>query len=190
MIKEVAEFLEKLNEVLDEWESLAYKPNDVRELENVLENFYDNNMLEVRDVGRFDIDVTLSIEQENELYDIAQQFKDKDIYLEDLEKKFESAKGKHDIETLEDYAEFIDEKTIFENSVISSSKMSYYEYEALLERASKDKRRTEKSTNKMIEDAYLNQGLEGSDLYDFIYDKLSTKNSNRKQPKKSNRSRK
>lgn len=180
MIQEIAEFLEAMNSVLDEWEGLAYKPNKVRELESLLENFYDNNSLEVRDAGRFDTDVTLTDKQENELFDIAKKFQDEDIYLEDLESKFESAQGKHDIETLEDYAEFIDEKTIFENSVLSSSKLSYYEYEALMERASKDKRRTVISTNKLIEDAYLNQGLEGSDLYDFIYDKLTTKKSNRR----------
>ena len=171
----IGEFMEKLNDVLNDWEDLEYKPNAVTQVENMLDNFYSNNLIEVNDSGRFDTDLSLTEEQQDELYNIAQFAQNQDIYLEDFEAKFESAQGKHGLETLEDYAEFVDLKTRFEDSILSSSKLSYYEYEALQKKASKDKRRTESGTNKMIREAFLNKGLTGSDLYDYVYKKLSKK---------------
>lgn len=171
--KAVSELFEALNDVLNDWEDLDYKPNAVKQVEDMLDRFYNQNMLEVRDSGRFDTDVSLTTEQENELYDIAQHAVNEDIYLEDFEKKFESAQGKHGLETIEQYSEFIDEKTRYEDSILSSSKMTYYEYEALQKKASKDKRRTSKGTDKMIRDAFLDKGLTGSDLYDYVYKRLS-----------------
>ena len=169
----VQEFMEGLNDVLNDWEDLDYKPNDVRQVEEMLDRFYDQNSIDVSDTGRFNTDINYSEEQIAELYDIADFAKNQEIYLEDLESKFKKAKGKHGISTLEDYASFIDKKTRFENSVISSSKISYYEYEALQRKASKDKRRTVEGTDKRIENAFLKKGLTGSDLYDFVYKQLS-----------------
>lgn len=171
----ISEYMEALNDVLNDWEDLDYKPNAVSQVENMLDNFYSNNLLEVKDSGRFDTDISLTTEQQDELYNIAQFAQNQDIYLEDFEAKFESAQGKHGLETIEDYAEFIDLKSRFEDSILSSSKLSYYEYEALQKKASKDKRRTENSTNKMIREAFLNKGLTGSELYDYVYKRLSKK---------------
>lgn len=164
-----------LNDVMDEWEGLDYKPNAITQIEDTLERFYKDNNIDTYDVGRFDTDLRLSEEQINELADIADMAQNQDIYLEDLESKFEKAQGKADIESLEDYARFIDDKTAFEDSVISSSKISYYEYEDLMKHALKDKRRNESSVNKMIIEAYTQKGLEGSDLYDFVWNKTRKK---------------
>lgn len=171
--KAVAEFFESLNSVLDEWQDLAYKPNAVNQIVDTLERFYKDNNIDANDVGRFDSDIIATQEQIEELYDIAKMASEKDIYLEDFEEKFEKAQGKADIETLEDYAEFVDNKTQFEDSVLSSTKMSYYEYEDLMEHALKDKRRTEKSVNDMIVQAFTEKGKTGSDLYDYIWSKTS-----------------
>ena len=171
----VGELMDKLNEVIDEWQDLDYKPNSITQIEDTLERFYNDNNIDTYDVGRFDTSLVLSEEQINELADIADMAQNQDIYLEDFEKKFESAQGKADIETLEDYAKFVDNKTQFEDSIISSSKMSYYEYEDLMKHALKDKRRSEESVNKMIIDAYTKKGLEGSDLYDFVWNKTRKK---------------
>lgn len=171
----VGELMEKINDVMDEWQDLDYKPNSITQIEDTLERFYKDNNIDTYDVGRFDTDLELSEEQINELADIADMAQKQDIYLEDLESKFEKAQGKADIETLEDYAKFIDNKTEFEDSILSSSKMSYYEYEDLMKHALKDKRRNEASVNKMIIEAYTKKGLEGSVLYDFVWNKTRKK---------------
>lgn len=171
--KEVAEFMEILNDVMNEWENLAYKPNSINQAEEMLQRFYEDNNIETNDTGRFDTDLSLTEEQINELYDIADSIQKKDIYLEDFEDKFQSAQGKQGIETIEDYAEFVDDKTEFENSVIGSSKMSYYEYEDLLKTASnKSKWYTKDRVDKMIENAFLNKGKTGGELYDYMFNKL------------------
>lgn len=171
--KPLAEFMEQLNDVMNEWEDLAYKPNSINQAEEMLQRFYEDNNIETNDTGRFDTDLSLTEEQINELYDIADAIQKKDIYLEDFEDKFNSAQGKQGIETLEDYAEFVDDKTAYEDSVLGSSKMSYYEYEDLLKTASnKSKWYTEERVNKMIENAFLKTGKTGGELYDFMFNKL------------------
>lgn len=170
----ISEFMEKINDVLDEWEDLSYKPNSVRQVEDMLDRFYTENNLDARDFGRFDTDLTLNDDQIEELRDIATTAYDKDIWLEDFESKFEKAKGKHDLNTLEDYADFADKNQRFSDSVLSSSKMNYYAYEALVKKAQKKGYwYSEKRVNKMIENAFLNKGKEGEDLYNYIYTKLS-----------------
>lgn len=171
-----AEFMEKMNDVLNDWEDMSYKPNAVKQVEDTIKRFYDNNNIEVRDDGRFDTNIELESESQlEEMTNIAQMSYNQDIWLDDLESKFEKAQGKHGLQTMEDYTRFIDAKTKFENSVLSSSKMSYYEYEALQKKASKDKRRNPKSTDRMIEDVFLKKGLTGNDLYDYVYKRLSKK---------------
>ena len=170
----IAEFMEKINDVLNDWEDLSYKPNSVRQVEDTLDRFYTENNLEARDFGRFDTDLNLNDDQIEELRDIAMSAYDKDIWLENFESKFEKAKGKHDIETLEDYADFADKNQRFSDSILSSSKMNYYAYEALVKKAQKKGSwYSEKRVNRMIENAFLNKGKEGEDLYNFIYNKLS-----------------
>lgn len=169
--QDVSELFEQLNDVMNDWQDLSYKPNSINQIEDKLERFYKDNHIDVNDVGRFDSDVKMTEEQINELYDIAVMASKQDIYLEDFEAKFEKAKGKADIETLEDYAEFVDNKTQFEDSVLSSTKMSYYEYEDLLEHALKDKRRTEKGVQDLIIEAFTQKGKTGNDLYDYIWNK-------------------
>lgn len=169
----IAEYMEQINNVLNDWEDLAYKPNSVNQIEEMLDRFYTDNNIEVDDSGRFNTDVQLTEQQAEELLSIADKASDMDIYLEDFENKLDKAQGKHDIETLEDYAEFVDDKTAFENSVIGSSKMSYYEYEDLLKTArNKSKWYTEDRVNKMIENAFLNKGKTGDELYDYMFKKL------------------
>ena len=169
----IAEFMEKINDVMNDWEDLAYKPNSINQVEEMLGRFYNDNNIEVDDNGRFNTDVQLTEQQAQELLDIANKASDMDIYLEDFENKFDKAQGKQGIETLENYAEFVDDKTAYEDSVIGSSKMSYYEYEDLLKTASnKSKWYTEDRVNKMIENAFLNKGLTGNDLYDYMFSKL------------------
>lgn len=169
----IAEYMEKINDVLNDWEDLAYKPNSINQVEEMLERFYNDNNIEVDDSGRFNTDVQLTEQQAEELLAIADKASDMDIYLEDFENKFDKAQGKQGIETLENYAEFVDDKTAFENSVIGSSKMSYYEYEDLLKTAhNKSKWYTEDRVNKMIENAFLNEGKTGDELYDYMFKKL------------------
>lgn len=169
----IAEFMEQINDVMNDWQDLAYKPNSINQVEEMLGRFYEDNNIEVDDNGRFNTDVQLTEQQAQELLDIANKASDMDIYLEDFENKFDKAQGKQGIETLEDYAEFVDDKTAYEDSVIGSSKMSYYEYEDLLKTASnKSKWYTEDRVNKMIENAFLNKGLTGNDLYDYMFSKL------------------
>lgn len=169
----IAEYMEKINDVLNDWEDLAYKPNSINQVEEMLERFYNDNNIEVDDSGRFNTDVQLTEQQAEELLAIADKASDMDIYLEDFESKFDKAQGKQGIETLEDYAVFVDDKTAFENSVIGSSKMSYYEYEDLLKTArNKSKWYTEDRVNKMIENAFLNKGKTGDELYDYMFKKL------------------
>lgn len=169
----IAEYMEQINDVLNDWEDLAYKPNSINQVEEMLERFYNDNNIEVDDSGRFNTDVQLTEQQAEELLAIADKASDMDIYLEDFENKFVKAQGKHGIETLENYAEFVDDKTAFENSVIGSSKMSYYEYEDLLKTArNKSKWYTEDRVNKMIENAFLNKGKTGDELYDYMFKKL------------------
>lgn len=169
----IAEFMEQINDVMNDWQDLAYKPNSINQVEEMLERFYDDNNIEVSDSGRFNTDVQLTEQQALELLDIANKASDMDIYLEDFENKFDKAKGKQGIETLENYAEFVDDKTAYEDSVIGSSKMSYYEYEDLLKTArNKSKWYTEDRVNKMIENAFLNKGKTGGELYDYMFKKL------------------
>lgn len=169
----IAEFMEKINDVLNDWQDLAYKPNSINQVEEMLDRFYTDNNIEVSDSGRFDTDVQLTEQQAEELLSIADKASDMNIYLEDFENKFDKAQGKHDIETIEDYAEFVDNKTQFEDSTLSSSKMSYYEYEDLLKTArNKSKWYTEVRVNKMIENAFLKKGKTGSELYDYIFKKI------------------
>ena len=171
--KPIADYMEQLNDVMNDWQDLAYKPNSIKQVEEMLSRFYENNNIEVDDNGRFNTDVQLTEQQAQELLDIANKASDMDIYLEDFENKFDKAQGKQGIETLEDYAEFVDDKTAYEDSVIGSSKMSYYEYEDLLKTArNKSKWYTEDRVNKMIENAFLKTGKSGGELYDYMFNKL------------------
>lgn len=163
-IKALNDRLDEVNDNLLEWDNLGYTPNAVKEGNQLLDNFFEQHDRS-----------NLSTDEAEELTDILDKIESSDYKVESLEAKFEKAQGKHGLDTMEDYAKFIDQKTRFEDSILASSQMSYYEYEALQQKARKKGRwYSERRVNNMIANAYLKHGKEGDNLYEFIYDKLST----------------
>lgn len=156
----------EVNENLQEWDKYNYTPNAVREGNQLLDDFF-----AVHDLN------DLSTDAQDELNDILDKIEKSDYKVESLEAKFDKAKGKHGLETMEEYTEFIDAKERFNDKVLASSGLSYYEYEALQQKALKrDRRRTERSIDRLITEAYTVQGKEGDSLYEYIYDKVSQPN--------------
>lgn len=183
IISEATNKLLEVREEIDKWDDLGYKPNIINNAEKDLNDFFKNHS---------EHDLTES--EADELNDILDNIQRQDYKLDSFEAKFEKAKGKRDnINTIEEYAEFVDKKTVFENEILSSSKLSYYDYEELQKKAKKtDRRRTWNSIDKMIEKAYLDTGKTGDDLYDYVYDRVSvkpTRNSPKAKRRKSNRRR-
>lgn len=182
IISEATNKLLEVREEIDKWDDLGYKPNIINNAEKDLNDFFNKHN-----------EHDLSESEADELNDILDNIQRQDYKLDSFEAKFEKAKGKRDINTIEDYAEFVDKKTVFENEILSSSKLSYYDYEELQKKAKKtDRRRTWNSIDKMIEKAYLDTGKTGDDLYDYVYDKVSikpTRNSPKAKKRKSNRRR-
>lgn len=184
----------KLNQVLNDWKGLSYKPNDVRIAENMLEQFYDWTGKDVKNPYRFNLRMKYTDDQQDELRDIALAIYDMDIYqtdlrkkfrrqrakdskqtfegyVDDISKKFEKAHGKHGIQTFEEYVEFIDKKNRFMNMAFNSSALNYYQYEKLLNRA-KSAKVTQDELDDMIYAQYQKNGATHDKLYKYIYKAL------------------
>ena len=172
-IKEYRQLFSQLNKALDEWDALGVKPNDVRYAENMLNQFYEWVGKEPKNPDRFSSRLKLDDDQMEELEEIAQAIANMDIYASDeydesFIKKFEKVKGKHNIETIEDYKNFIDGQQRFKDNVLIASVMDWYEYEKLTMKANK-KGWNEERLNTLIIDVYQKYGYEGEQLYEFVY---------------------
>ena len=170
----ISERMDAINETLDAWAGSSYKPNSVRQAEQMIKQF--NRRHKIKS-NRFDSNMELGELDEINADTIIDAIEDSEIYIEDLEAKFygtstsEGAQGKAGIDTFEDYTRFIDNKTRFENKIISSGKISYYEYEVLSKKA-KAHEISQKALDERIRYAYLKKGLEGEMLYDWIYSRI------------------
>ena len=172
----------RVNQVLNDWNNVDYKPQAVQRAENLLEKFYMKHDKNYKQVDRFNLRGGYTKREQNELFKIAQKIvKDDNVYLEDLKKKFRSAQGKHDIQTFDEYVDFINKKEIFAGEALVASSLSYYEFEELKRKADKAGV-SEADLFKMIKRKYKKSGMIHSDLYDFIYkelDKLQKKDNKR-----------
>lgn len=166
-----------LNKFIRKWNKYGGKPMILRKYENLLEQFYEWSGKTPKEDNVFNLRVKLNEDQQDEFFDIAYSFAqeiEEDTLRydpDDLYGKFLKAQGKHGIETLQDYVDFIDQKTIFSKEQVISSSMSYYEYEKLMERA-RTKGVSQETLNQDITRMYLIEGLKGDALYEFIYKNL------------------
>lgn len=172
--KEQKDALRKLNRELKQWDTLGYRPNEVRRVENLLEDLYSWMGKKPKENDKFNLRVKYNQDQLDELLDIAESVDTDDIDFKKFKNKFKKAKGKHDLNTLEEYAKFVDKKTKFMDNALASSVLSYYEYEKLMIRAT-SKKYTQEDLMKMIKKKYDKDGSTGDALYTYIYKKLGRK---------------
>lgn len=176
-IKEYKKLFREINKNLNEWNKLGSKPNEVRYAESLLSAFYESIGKSPKVDDRFNLRIKYTEEQQEELEEIAQAVANFDniepttLYDKKFIEKFKKAKGKADINTIEDYVKFIDRKNIFEQERLLSSVLSWYEYNELLKRT-KDKDLTSDDLNSMIVNTYKRKGLQHDTLYEYIYRKL------------------
>lgn len=173
MTKETRALFNELNELFDDWEKYGTAPNGIRQAQNQLEQFYEWIGKEPKENDRFSTRMSFDEEQLDELRAIANSVLDSDLNFDPdaLYQKYQKAHGKHGIMSFDDYIDFLDGKEIFSKEKVISSSMSYYEYEKLLQRATK-KNVSRETLDEMITKEYLENGLKGEDLYEFIYKNL------------------
>lgn len=167
----------EVNQLFDDWDKYGVAPNGIRQARNQLEQFYDWAGKDPKQNDKFNTHMKFNADQINEMRDIATSVLDSDLNFDPdaLYKKYQKAHGKHGIMSFEDYVDFLDGKEIYSKEKVISSSMSYYEYEKLLQRAT-SKKVSRETLDKMITKQYLENGLKGEDLYEFIYEHLRPKN--------------
>lgn len=180
--KEYKSLMKELNKTLDDWDELGVKPNEVRQAEHMLELFYEWSGKNPKDTARFSTRLKLTDEQQEELEQIAQSFVNMDIfadehYKENFLKAWERAK-QHGFENIEEYKNFIDAKERFEKEKLIASIMSYYEYEMIKRKYSRNHKNeiSEEDLNKLILNIYKSTGKEGEELYEFVYKNINKYN--------------
>ena len=180
-IKEERKFLNQLNKVLDDWKGKG-RSNDVRMIESELQEFYESIGKNPKQENRFNTRLKLTEEQADELYNIAQQAMESDIYYEEWESKFEgyeeltdedvtkfeSLEGKYGIETFQHFVDFYEKMNRFKTDRVISSVLSSSQY-ASLARQAEENGMDEEELEERIYFEYSLQGLEQDDLYEFIY---------------------
>lgn len=168
----------KLNRVMNEWNNISLKPNDVRKAENQLEQFYDWMGKDIKNPYRFNLRVKYNQDQLDELQRIASSIVNDDIYFEDFNKKFKKARGKHGIQSLEQYIDFIEKKNRFNDMAFNSSALSYYQYERLLNRA-QSAGLSQEQLDKRIYRYYKKTGFKKEKLYEYVYKRIKPKRGKR-----------
>ena len=173
MNKQERALFKEVNKLFKDWNKYGYAPNGVRQAQNQLEQFYEWANKKPKNNDLISTRMKFTDDQLDELTEIAKSVLDSDINFDPdaLYDKYQKAHGKHGIYSFEDYIDFLDQKEIFSKEKVISSSMSYYEYEKLLQRATK-KKVSRETLDDMIEHEYMINGLKGEDLYDFIYKSL------------------
>ena len=180
-IKEERKFLNALNKTLDDWKGKG-RSNAVRMVESELKDFYESIGKNPKQENRFNTRLKLTEEQAEELYSIAQQALESDIYFEDYEykyegfdkieekdiKKFESLEGRYGIDTFQDFIDFTDMMKRFKNDRLMNSILSSSQYASLVRQA-ESHGMDEDELEEHIYFEYSLQGIEYDDLYEFIY---------------------
>lgn len=180
--KEYKQLFSQLNKVLDEWEQLGVKPNEVRQAEHMLELFYEWSGKNPKNKDRFSTRLKLTDDQQEELEQIAQSFVNMDIFVdeqyeENFLKAWESAKNNpnNNFKNIEDYKNWVDAKDRFEQERLLSSVMNYYEYEMIKRKYSRKYKQeiNEDDLKELILNVYKSSGMEKEDLYEFIYKNIN-----------------
>lgn len=180
-IKEERKFFNALNKTLDDWKGKG-RSNDVRMIESELKDFYKSIGKSPKYEDRFNTRLKLTEEQADELYGIAKQALNSDIYYEEWEERFEGyeeltdeevehfqrIQGKYGVETFQDFVDFYESMNRFKTDRVMTSILSSSQYASLIRQA-EEKGMDEDELEGRIYFEYKLQGIENDELYEFIY---------------------
>lgn len=175
--KVLQKFTRKINKALDEWRKYGVSNNDVRYAESLLASFHETEGKKLKKDDRINARMNLTQDAMDEYIDLIVTISEMDIFMgdiydEEIMKRFEKAKGKHGIDNLQDYIDFIDDKNTFMKENVISSVLSWYEYEELKYQNMKYGNLTQDELDKKILEVYYDKGFKGEELYDFIFENI------------------
>lgn len=191
MRAETRRLLNKLNDVLDEWDDYNLTSNKINQTKDMIEEFYNKYGKEVKNNERFSTRIKLNNEQEEELLNIAESMAlDDRSYVETYEDEFDEIdtlsydkpinidafnKMKEQypeyFDDLQDYIHFFDRINNFKDDKVLSSILSSDQYVSLMNYGSSDF--DENELDKMLVTEYEQTGMKGKSLYEKILGMIS-----------------
>lgn len=191
MRAETRRLLNKLNDVMDEWDDYNLTSNKINQTKDMIEEFYSKYGKEVKNNERFSTRIKLNDAQEEELLNIAESMAmDDRSYVETYEDEFDELdtlvydkpinidgynKMKEQypeyFEDLQDYIHFFDRINNFKDDKLLSSILSSDQYVSLMNYGSSDF--DENELDKMLVTEYESSGIKGKSLYEKILEMIS-----------------
>lgn len=191
MRPETRRLLNKLNEVLDEWDDYNLTSNKINQTKDMIEEFYNKYGKKVKNNERFSTRIKLNYEQEEEFLNIAESMAlDDRSYVETYEDEFDELdtlvydkpinidafnKMKEQypeyFDDLQDYIHFFDRINNFKDDKVLSSILSSDQYVSLMNYGSSVF--DENELDKMLVTEYEQTGLKGKSLYEKILGMIS-----------------
>lgn len=191
MRSETRRLLNKLNDVLDEWDDYNLTSNKINQTKDMIEEFYNKYGKEVKNNERFSTRIKLNYEQEEEFLNIAESMAlDDRSYVETYEDEFDELdtlvydkpinidafnKMKEQypeyFDDLQDYIHFFDRINNFKDDKVLSSILSSDQYVSLMNYGSSDF--DENELDKMLVTEYEQTGMKGKSLYEKILGMIS-----------------
>lgn len=163
-----------LNDLLESYDTLKYKPQGVKNVESMLEGFYDGAGKNPKDSDRFNSRVKLTPEQEEELDAIADTLlSTNDEIIEQAQEKYEKYKNKYGWESVEDAFIFTDRMAMYGSDALLRSVLSSEQILALFE-AGEEKGLTEDEVSELAYIDYSTSGLTYDDLYNRVLGGIMT----------------
>lgn len=177
LTKEFRELANQINREFRTWDNIGSIPNDVRYAQNLLESFYDWSGKNIKNKSEANVRLVLTDDQldeyENILLSIAQMNIETDYYFNDVDiERYKKMDKSHlndmGIDTISKWLDFIDKLNRFKDDKLLSSIMSWYEYNELVSVGIQYSDLTEQEVKEKIITYYINTGLTGENLYEFI----------------------
>lgn len=165
------EFLRDMNAILDEWQGRS-KPSEIKEVESLLKDFYEEAGKNIKNPKRFNTRVKLSPEQQEELMDIALSLQAREEDLEYYEDFYRKNKKKFGFESMDDVAEFFEEQNAYKNDALLREIISSDQI-AELYREGKTNNLSKEDIDNMIAMEYTLTGVTFDKLYERILDSIS-----------------
>lgn len=165
------EFLRDMNDILDEWQGRS-KPSEIKEVESLLKDFYEDAGKNIKNPKRFNTRVKLSPEQQEELMDIALSLQAREEDLEYYEDFYKKNKKKYGFESMDDVTEFFEEQNAYKNDALLREIISSDQI-AELYREGKTNNLSKEDIDNMIAMEYTLTGVTFDKLYERILDSIS-----------------
>lgn len=163
-----SDYAKSLNDILDYFDNANYKPQAIKNVEAMLEQFYMDTGKRVSNPRRFNSRIKLNEDDESTLYFIGETLllTTNDLW-EHAEKVFEKHKNKYGWQSVDEAFSFIDKISMYASDSFIRSVLSSEQILSLFE-AGESKGLSEDEIMEMIYIDYSTSGL----TYDALYNRV------------------